>query len=214
MACYHAIIPHLCPQLSEAQKTALKYQVKRPLVQTSVLIRSSEAMDKLGITGALCPGRMHARMFMFKGINTGGYRHEFANTGPLPLIFFGSITPPRETVGIKAQSRAARAAMLALRFEDYEREVRSVLQGMLGPAGFNVKEDILAITVNRWPHGYSHDYLDLWDPDWPEGEAPHQIAGKPFGRITMANADAGANAYTHVAIDEAFRAVGELTQAP
>ena len=24
--------------------------------------------------------------------------------------------------------------------------------------------DILAITVNRWPHGYAYDYLDLWDP--------------------------------------------------
>ena len=51
---------------------------------TSVLIRSSAAMDKLGIAGAHCPGRMHDMMFMFKGINTGGYRHDFADTGPVP----------------------------------------------------------------------------------------------------------------------------------
>lgn len=30
----------------------------RPLLQTSVLLRSSKAMDKLGITGARCPGRI------------------------------------------------------------------------------------------------------------------------------------------------------------
>ena len=95
-------------------------------------------------------------------------------------------------------------------FEDFEREVRTVLDGMLSSAGFDVQKDILAITVNRWPHGYSYDYLDLWDPEWPEGQAPHEIARRPFGNIAMANADAGANAYTHVAIDEAWRAVGDL----
>ncbi len=100
--------------------------------------------------------------------------------------------------------------MLDLKFEDYEREVRTVLDGMLGPAGFDVKHDILAITVNRWPHGYSYDYLDLWDPAFPEGEAPHEIARQPFGNVAIANSDAGANAMTEVAIDEAYRAVNDL----
>jgi len=213
MACYHVIIPHLCPDLPEAQKTAQKYQVKRPLLLTNVLIRSSEAMDKLGIAGAACPGRMHAKVFMFKGLNTGGYRHEFSDTGPVPLTLWGSISPPESIIDLKEQMRASRSRMLALSFEDYEREVRLVLDGMLGPAGFDVKRDILAITVNRWPHGYSHDYLDLWDPDWPKGQAPHEIASQPHGNITMANSDAGADAYTHVAIDQAYRAVQELGQA-
>jgi spermidine dehydrogenase len=210
MACYHVIIPHLCPDLPDAQKTAQMYQVKRPLLLTNVLIRSSEAMDQLGIAGARCPGRMHGHMFMFKGINTGGYRHPFTDGGPVPLTFWGSISPPRDVVHVKDQYRASCARMLALTFEDYEREVRTVLDGMLGPAGFDVKRDVLAIAVNRWPHGYSHDYLDLWDPVWPNGEAPHEIASRPYGNITMANSDAGADAYTHVAIDEAFRAVQEL----
>lgn len=42
-------------------------------------------------------------------------------------------------------------------------------------------------------------------------EAPHEIARQPFGNITIANSDAGANAYTHVAIDEAWRPVGDLS---
>ena len=95
-------------------------------------------------------------------------------------------------------------------FEDFEREVRTVLDGMLSPGGFDVANDILAITVNRWPHGYGYDYLDLWDPDWPPGKAPHEIARKRFGNIAIANSDAGADAYTHVAIDQAWRAVNDL----
>ena len=52
--------------------------------------------------------------------------------------------------------------------------------------------------------------MDLWDDQWADGEAPHEIAQQSFGNIAMANSDAGADAYTHVAIDEAFRAVMDL----
>ena len=128
----------------------------------------------------------------------------------MSLIFWGSISPPLEATDIKSQLRASRALMLGLSFEDYEREVRTVLDGLLGPAGFDVQKDVLAITVNRWPHGYAYEYLDLWDDDYAAGEAPHEIARQSFGNIAIANADAGASAYTHVAIDQAFRAVQEL----
>ena len=210
LACYNAIIPHLCPDMPEAQKTALAYQVKHPLVLTNVLIRNTEALDRLGIDAVDCPGRLHGSLFTFRGINTGGYRHDIDDSGPVSLVFWGTISPPPEAIDVKAQLRASRAAMLQLGFEDYEREVRTVLDGLLGPAGFNVARDVLAITVNRWPHGYAYEYLDLWDEDWAPGEAPHEIARQPFGGIAIANSDAGASAYTHVAIDEAYRAVTEL----
>jgi spermidine dehydrogenase len=35
------------------------------------------------------------------------------------------------------------------------------------------------------------------------------IGRKQFGRISIANSDAGASAYTNVAIDQAYRAVQE-----
>jgi spermidine dehydrogenase len=210
LACYHAIIPHLCPDLPEEQKAAQKYQVKRPLLVTNVLLRDSKAIDKLELSGAYCPGRLHGAVWVVKGVDTVGYRHDWDDDGTVPVMFWGSITPPDSSIPVREQHRASRAALLAMTFEDFEREVRTVLDGMLGPAGFDVQEDILAITVNRWPHGYSYGYLDLWDPEWPAGEAPHEIARRPFGNITIANSDAGAEAYTHVAIDEARRAVGEL----
>jgi spermidine dehydrogenase len=210
LACYNAIIPHLCPALPEAQKDALAYQVKHPLVLTNVLIRNTDALDRLGIDAVDCPGRLHASLFTFRGINNGGYRHDINDSGPVSLVFWGTISPPPDAIDVKAQLRASREAMLRLSFEDYEREVRTVLDGLLGPAGFDVARDVLAITVNRWPHGYAYEYLDLWDEDWPQGEAPHEIARQPFGRIAIANSDAGASAYTHVAIDEAYRAVTEL----
>ena len=210
LACYHSVIPHLCPTLSDRQKEALQYQVKIPLLLTNVLIRNTKALDKLGIDAVNFPGRLHGRFFLFRGISTGGYQHAMDDDGPVSLVFWGSISPPDDAVDLKSQLRGSRQKLLGLAFEDFEREVRTVLDDLLGPAGFDVNEDILAITVNRWPHGYSYEYMDLWDPDFSEGEAPHEIARQPFGAMTIANSDAGASAYTHVAIDQAYRAVNEL----
>src|SRR3954465_3686963 len=85
-------------------------------------------------------------------------------------------------------------------------ESARVLEG----GGFDAARDIDAITVNRWPHGYAYEYNPLWDPDWRPGQAPCEIGRKPFGRIAIANSDAGAAAYTDQAIDQAYRAVHEL----
>ena len=211
LACYHSVIPHLCPAMSDTQKAALKYQVKVPMILTNVLLRNSQALDKLGVDAVSCPGRLHARLFLFKGLHTGGYRRSDTADEAVSLVFWGSVSPPEDAVDIRSQLRGSRQKLLELSFEDFEREVRTVLDGLLGPAGFDVAEDILAITVNRWPHGYAYEYMQLWDPEWESGEAPHEIARQPFGSITIANADAGASAYTHVAIDQAYRAVADLS---
>ena len=76
--------------------------------------------------------------------------------------------------------------------------------------GFDPARDIEAITVNRWPHGYGYEYNPLFDPDWPEDQRPNVIGRKRFGRITIANTDSAATAYTDAAIDQAYRAVNEL----
>lgn len=210
MACYHSMLPYLCPEAPESQKAAQRYQVKIPLLLTNVLLRTSKPFDDLGISGAVCPGRMHRSMFLSRGISTGGYEHEAADAGPVVMSFWGSISPPAHAISLKDQLKASRMKMLQMGFSDYEREVRTVLKDMLAPVEFDVGNDILAITVNRWPHGYAYEYMDLWDERWPPGEAPHEIARQPVGNISIANSDAGASAYTHVAIDQAYRAVKEL----
>ena len=72
-----------------------------------------------------------------------------------------------------------------------------------------------------WPHlpyDFDEKYDSAWvwcpnslfDPDWKEEEKPWVVGRKPFGKIAIANSDAGASAYTDVAIDQAWRAVVEL----
>jgi spermidine dehydrogenase len=210
LACYHAIIPHLCPEVPERHKEMQRNQVKHPMLVTNVLLCSGKGFEQLGISGAYCPGRMHAKALLIKGVNTARYQQGPVVEGSVPVMFWGMVAPPLRDIPIRDQLREALQVLLDMQFEDFEREVRTVLDGILGPTGFDAAEDILAITVNRWPHGYAYGYLDLWDPEWEEGQAPHEIARQPVGNIAIANSDAAASAYTQAAIEEAIRAVDEL----
>src|SRR6516162_2671177 len=48
LGCWNTMIPYLCPQLPERQKTALRYLVKVPLVYTNVALRNWRAFAALG----------------------------------------------------------------------------------------------------------------------------------------------------------------------
>ena len=85
------------------------------------------------------------------------------------------------------------------------------LQSLLGSYGFYHEEDIQAITVNRIPHGYAYSYLSLDDPEWEDGEAPHEIGRAQFGRISIANTDSEVTPLMDAAFDAAWRAVEEQT---
>jgi len=122
-----------------------------------------------------------------------------------------SKSPCKPGRSARQQHVAGRIELYSTAFETIERNVREQLARTLGPGGFDPARDIAAITVNRWPHGYSYEYSSLWDKFVLEGgETPCERARKPFGRIAIANADAGASAYTNCAIDQAWRAVREL----
>jgi spermidine dehydrogenase len=211
LACYNNIIPSICPQLPEVQKAALKQCVKRPLLVVNVLLRNGLALQKSGVSAAYLPGRLCQGVTLVSGVNVADYRPQWRPEDPCVVQFYGAVRAPQPAgLSIAEQNRAGRALLLGMSFEDHEREVRTVLEGIWGPSGLDPAEDILAITVNRWPHGYARDHLDLEDPAWNADPPPNVIGRRSFGPIAIANSDAGADAYTHTAFDQAWRAVNEL----
>jgi len=212
LACYNRIIPYLCPALPAAQKAALAHCVKRPLMVINVLLRDGRALARSGLSGASLPGHLLGNLHLVTGVNVGDYRPPWRAEDPCVLQFYAAVfAPGTEDLGIVEQHRAARALLLSMSFEDFERQVRKVLNGVYGASGFDAAEDILAIMVNRWPHGYARDHIDLEDPAWNAEPPPNVVGRQRFGRIAIANSDAGADAFTHTAIDQAWRAVNELT---
>ena len=116
---------------------------------------------------------------------------------------------PNEGLDARAQFRAGRAKLYDMTFAEFEERIRSDLDRMLGPGGFESGRDIAAITVNRWPHGYGYVANSLFDGE--DYEEMAVLARKPYRRVAIANSDAGGDAYAHLAIDQAARAVRELS---
>ena len=210
LACYHAMVPYLCPELPEKQKKALHYCVKAPFVYTHVVIRNWEAFQKLGIHQIMAPGGYHSFIALDFPVSVGEYK--FPSKPEEPAVLFMLRTPCSPGAPRRDQYRAGRYELLNTKFETIERNLREQLQRMLGGAGFDAARDIEAITVNRWAHGYAYEYDWYSDRDLPPGPRPNVIGRAPFGNITIANSDSAARAYTDAAIDEAYRAVRELPE--
>jgi spermidine dehydrogenase len=208
MACWITVVPHLCPELPERQKQAMHYLVKVPLVYTRVGVRNWTSFQKLGISGVSSPGMYHTGANLDFGPAIGGYQP--SATPAEPILLTMTKTPCKPGLPVREQHKAGRLELLDTSFEVFERRIRDQLARILKGGGFDPARDIEAIVVNRWPHGYGYEYNPLFDPEWAPGQAPHEIGRKPFGRITIANSDSGATAYTDVAIDQARRAVNEI----
>lgn len=209
LACWHVVIPYICEELPQKQRDALASAQKVPLLYTNVALRDWKSFQKLNTNSVYAPGCYHTRFGLDLAVSIGGY--QCARKPEEPIVIHMMKTPCRPGKPSREQHTLGRIELFNTTFETLERKIREQLARTLGAGGFDPARDIAAITVNRWPHGYAYEYNSLFDSFWLEGgETPCEVARKKFGRIAIANADAGAYAYTDEAINQAWRAVGEL----
>jgi spermidine dehydrogenase len=177
-------------------------------VYASVAIRNWKSFKKLGIQEIFSPGSYWTEVGLNAAVNIGEYRSPTSPEEPMLLHLVR--TPCKPGLPAREQHKIGRYELLTTSFESFELKTRDQLARILSAGGFDPARDIEAITINRWPHGYGYEYNPLFDPAWPEDQRPNVIGRKRFGRITIANTDSAATAYTDSAIDQAHRAVSEL----
>ena len=211
LACWHVVIPYICDELPDKQKEALSSAQKVPLLYTNVVLRNWKAFEKAGANSIYAPGMYHSSVNLDLPVSIGGY--ECARKPEEPIVAHMMKAACHPGLPARQQHTFGRIELYTTTFETMERNVREQLARMLAGSGFDPARDIAGLTMNRWPHGYAYEYNSLFDSFWLEGgEAPCEVARKTFGRIAIANADAGAYAYTDEAINQAYRAVGELVR--
>ena len=210
LACYNNLIPHLCPEMSDVQKEGLRYGVRVPFVYANVLLDNGRAFSKLGVTITQCPYDPFQWVSAAPTMTSGGYKPPSSPDDPMVVFMMSSPTPADGQEGTTRDLlRVGRHKIYATTFDEYEEEIREQLQAMLGRFGFDHETDIKAITVNRIPHGYAYWYQGLDDPEWEEGQAPHEIGRQQFGRISIANSDSEVTPLMNAAFDAAYWAVEE-----
>ncbi|HWF38909.1 MAG TPA: NAD(P)-binding protein [Candidatus Acidoferrales bacterium] len=214
MACWNMFIPMIVPELPAEQKKALAYGVKGPLVYTSVAVKNWTAFQKLGIRSVSAPDMFHDNVSLAEAVSLGDLHHP--QTPDEPVVLHMSKIPTAPGKPRKEQHHIGRMLLYTTTFETFERNIRDQLTRTLGDGGFDPARDIVAITVNRWPHGYAYTYNSLFEPmDWVYTQTdarPCVAARKPYGLITIANSDAAASPHTDAAMLEAHRAVQQVLE--
>jgi spermidine dehydrogenase len=208
LACFHMVIPHIMPELPAPQREALARNVKTPIVYTNVLTRNWQPWVRLGVHDISAPMSFHSRVKLDFPVSLGGYRHSRDPSQSICLHLVHVAGAPNHGLDARAQFRLGQAKLLDMTFADFEDKIRDELDRMLGPGGFSGARDIAAITVNRWPHGYGYVANSLYDRD--DYDDVLARARQRAGRVAIANSDAGGDAYAHLAIDQAARAIREL----
>ncbi len=209
MACYNSAIPYLCPELPSRQKQGLAYNVKIPLTYTKVLVKNWRAFAELGLDFVYYTNGFFKQVELDYPVSLGKYN--FNKSPDDPMVLHMCYVPYLKDIQGPEQWRAGRRIMLQTPFDTFENHVREQLDQALSGAGFDAGRDIHALTVNRWPHGYSYGSHLTWEPDYKsEADKPWVIGRQAFGRISIANSDAGASANTNAAITHGYRAVTEV----
>ena len=206
MACYNSAIPYICSELSEKQRAGLAYNVKVPLTYTKVMVPNWRAFADLGVRFVYYTNDFYKQVELDYPVSIGDYK--FGTNPDEPMALHMCHVPYFDDIQGPEQWRAGRRKLLETPFSTYEHHARDQLDQALSGAGFDADRDITAITVNRWAHGYSYSPDLLWEPEYAsDADKPWVIGRQPFGRISIANSDAGAASNTNSAITESYRAV-------
>jgi len=222
MACWNRVTAHLVDGLPRRQVDDLCYARKVPLIYGRGVLNNWQAWADARISSVSPRGKS---LFWDSTSISAGARFGSAY-GPTPneppaapasLTFTVVPNDPRRVPQIAAYE-SGREQLFAMSFADLEGALYDVIDRSVNKSGgdFDPERDLHSLTINRWNYGYAHELTSVWDPSvyGPVADQP-QVRGRvPFRNVSIANSDSGAMAYTHSAISEGFRAIGDLPEAP
>lgn len=205
MTGWGSVAKHVVSDLPEEQRRAVEEYRYSSALYINVLLKHWRPIADIGAFEMYWPEGYCTWMHVSDPLSVGDYRPEYHPDKPTLLSMYKYIH--KRGLEPSEQMQLGRYEMEKKTFEEYEREIRSELNHVLGAHGFDAARDIAGITVNRWGHGYN--YFKEPGPKETLENPPYRAGRKKLGRISFAGADAGGTPWTQAALVQAFRAVQE-----
>ncbi|OSI15268.1 NAD(P)-binding protein [Neisseria dumasiana] len=204
---HSALAARVIPEMPDAQKTASLTNVKVPMVYGKAVVKNSKAFQKLGVHSLYAPDAPYCLVKLDDPVSMGGY--QFPQTADEPMVIH-MVRIATDFTGQTARDmyKSGRRALNSQSYESLEKEMLDQLRSIYDVAGEKLDTVLVAVTLNRWAHGYSYEQTGLWDSDSSAENATSSMQ-KRIGNIFIAGADAAWMPYVNGAIDQAYRAVAE-----
>ncbi len=209
MACNHRLIPYLVPEIPQDSKDAYAKSVRTPMLYTKILLKDWQAFKKLGVSQLYCPKSPYCLVMIDYPVSMGGYQYPQNPDEPMVIHMVRMCVPYGTGKDLLATLKQGRSELYEKPYADLEKQAFDQLQEIVGLVGDSIQGKVLAVTINRWSHGYCYEENDLYDT--PE-ETKQTLATvqKSIGNIHIAASDAAWLPYMDGALHQAWRAVNEI----
>jgi spermidine dehydrogenase len=177
-----------------------------PVLVVNVALRNWRFLDKLGIAAARWFEGFGGFFAIRRPMDTGDLTQPFDPEKPTVMTFYVPFNNPGFPPEV--QGAIGRAELLSKSYADYEKEIIDQMTSMFSDYGFDAKNDIAGIVLNRWGHAYISP-----QPGFHFGkdgkDAPKEVVKKGFGRIQFGHSElTGYMSHTR-ALGEGARAAGQ-----
>lgn len=170
------------PQLEQAF-SGLRYG---PVLTVNVAVRNWRWLEKLGLPAVRTFSGLFWHVTARRNFALGSDNRTVTPDSPMMLTFYIPVLARGEDPDM--QGAIARLKLMDWSYADIERRLRSQMNDVFGPLGFDAKRDIAGIVVNRWGHAYSAPRPGFFYGK-DGGPGPIDIIQQPHGRIVFAHSE-------------------------
>jgi spermidine dehydrogenase len=200
---------HVVRDLPEEYRLAYDKFYRSPMLVANVALTNWRFMYNLGLTG----GRWFSGFGFFCNIRqpmvAGSYRPPFDPEKPMILTFYVPFYYPGQP--IREQGVQGRTELLSTSYTDYERQIREQMLKLFSHGGFDPRQDIAGIVLNRWGHAYLDPQPGFYFGR--EGKpSPREVVRKRFSRIAFAHSELMGHQNWSGAVLEGRRAIDEIME--
>ncbi|MGA2427891.1 MAG: NAD(P)-binding protein [Candidatus Acidiferrum sp.] len=199
---------HIVEDLPGEHRAAYGQFYRSPCMMANVAVRNWRFLYKMGISGCRWFEGFGNYMDVCRQSVVGGIDEGIGPDSPAVLAVKVLYSYPG--LSTEDQGHRGRGEMLATSFRDYEQRIREQFTLMFGAAGFDAKQDIAGIVLNRWGHAYVNPQPGFFFGKDGQAAPRETLRGAPFGRIAFANTDLAGAMDHRFSILEAQRAVEQL----